>query len=337
MPCIDYAAAMAQGRAATREKRYDDAIRAFRSAVRRRPFDAAAWAEQGYAELLGGYDAHATLAFAKTRTKKAALLSAIWFNDAEAYAREGNGEWARIHYAVAASHGNQAAAAKLGAQSRCTATWDTNVPSLKVQKGWVQVLQAMPETMCAGKREPKTTEKEARKEACRDCGSGAGASLEESDNCEGKGPWRISNGYMNCHVFSLSIQPLGGNHFTVLDEGEPSLTPTSAGWKSVSDGGGAEFSPHSEWPRDETEHAECPPDDAKPEVEPGEPSAPVCGEAGEPTAVAFVPSVQRYYDKAGKGRIEVTIWAGSPQVTIAGNTATIQGAGCQEKVALSAE
>ncbi|WP_394830370.1 hypothetical protein LVJ94_28065 [Pendulispora rubella] len=341
MACIDYAAAMGQGRAATREKRYDDAIRAFQSAVRRRPFDASAWAEQGYAKLLGGYDAHPALAFAKTRTKKPALLSAIWFNDAEGYAREGKTELARVHYAVAANLGNQAAATKLGSQSRCTATWTTGIPSLGGHKGWVEVLQAMPATMCGEKREPKTTEKEARKEACRPCGSGAGASLEDGDNCAGAGPWHISNGYMHCSVFSAEIYPLGGNRFLVTEDNDFSGSRTSTGWKFNATSSAAEFIPQSEWPQDwpqdEKERAECPPGEAAPELEPDTASTSGCGGAGTPAVVAFEPSVQRYYDKSGKGRIEVTVWDGTPEVLITGNTATIRGGSCQEKVTLSSQ
>ena len=331
--CLTYEVAMARGRAATKDKRYARAIRAFVLAIRRRPFDASAWAERGYAELLAGRNASDSLTIARSRTKRPALLSAIWFNSAENAARQSRDDEVRIFYAIAASYGNRVAATKLGTQSRCTAAWDFRAESLQVSKGWTGALHAMPESMCAEQRAYKDNEAAAHKEACRGC-NGIGAMLDHENHCTGAEPWSVPNGFMGGRSFSVDIQPLGGNRFFVTTGDTPAPTKTSDGWSATYTEPDIEYSPRKEWPGSFEEGAECPVDDVKPELEPDVPSSPVSGEAGDEIAAGHGPETTKYYDKSGKARIEVTAWQGKPEVTFVGNTAKIRGAGCDATVPL---
>jgi hypothetical protein len=344
---------MARGRAATAGGHPGDAVGAFADALRVRPFDAEAWADRGYAELLAGVDPLVSLQVARSLTKKPALLSAIWFNEATAYARVGKPEDARIRFAIAASLGNRVAESKLAGQSRCTCTWTTRLDAIPLVRGWKAVLGAMPPAVCGeARKEAAATDAEARREACRACSGGADSPLDPGGHCEGPGPWTFSNGHMHCHDFVVTIQSLGADRFVVAP-GTPAVGGESdfVPFERVAGGGFARTTlapPAFDASVTQVMHAfdgeryvttsRAGADGACPIDMESEDGVELDGQmgCGWDAAVAPVrgPEVMEYWEDGGTGRFAVTAWNGRPTVTFAGKTAHVAGAGCDATVAL---
>ena len=333
--CPRYDRELAAGRRAVAAQRYEDAKDAYHRALHARPFAAEAWAEIGYAELLAGDDPRQRLAVARSLTKKREILAAAWFNEAKADARDRRPDAARLHYAIAAQLGNAVAVKKLGTGSTCTVTWTKTLASLPYVNGWRGVLAAMPPPTCDGDREKTApTPEAARKAACRGC---EGLSDPVSPfPCDGEGPWRIPNGHLQCHTFSVFIQPVGPGHFVVEGtEEDPPRYVVTPPWISREEQGPSPFDHDftmvsAQVVGDGKDDAGCPVDvSAEVNLE-----LPVHCQMGEALAPVQGPMLLRYWDMEGKGRLEVQVWQEKPEVTVGGGVAQISGAGCHETIRL---
>jgi hypothetical protein len=334
--CPAFAPSLERGRAETRDGRYESALAALEAAIAARPFSAEAWAERGYAELRAGRDdAIESLAIARSLTARKELLAAIEHNQAEAYARAGKIDDARLFHAVAAADGNRVSAAKLGGRSRCTATWETTgIEALNFARSWREVLARMPPAVCAEERRAQASEAAARREACRGCESLLDP-LGPSHGCGGAGPFVVPNGHMHCHNFSVTIQPVSRGRFRVDTTDAPTFEETPDGFRRTERTGG----PH------EARHTEVPAS-----VMGGAPAANGCrGDvtaevdlhvpehcmAGEARVAMRGPLVTTYWDDGGQGVLAVSAWHDPVTVTfLTPRKVRIDGAGCAETVDL---
>jgi tetratricopeptide (TPR) repeat protein len=119
-----YAAAVGAGRRATRDKRYDEAERAFDRALEQRKDDARALAERGYARLLANNPegAEEDLERALAGGVEPKLASQAFFNLGLVREKKGEDEPSRAAFAIADALSPSAAAkAKLAGRSACTA------------------------------------------------------------------------------------------------------------------------------------------------------------------------------------------------------------------------
>lgn len=193
-----YGPAMAAGRRATRAKKYDEAIGAFTTAVEKRPTDARARSERGYARLLGGdiAGAQVDLDAAKSLGAKPEVLAQIWFNLGLVHEKKRDAEAARSAFAISGSLAPSAAVeAKLAGKSRCTAekVLFAKGADLPLVKSWVE---AYKETFQEG---AASTEKEAKEAVCTavdwDAPNGPLGNNKPAD-CSGGGPWIVTRNYM---------------------------------------------------------------------------------------------------------------------------------------------
>lgn len=119
--------AVADGRKATREKRWADAEAAFTKALRARPADARTRAERGYARLLGDELDEAAQDFERALAGgvDAKLGGQVFYNVGLLREKRKQPESARAAFAISNALAPSAAAkAKLGAKSSCTADVD---------------------------------------------------------------------------------------------------------------------------------------------------------------------------------------------------------------------
>jgi hypothetical protein len=341
--CPDYAASLARGRALAGKRDFTAAIAAFDDAIRARPYDARARLERGRATAATGGDATSDVELARSLTMDRELEVEALLESARAQTAAKKPEKARLTYAIAAELGSKDAAAALAGQSRCTATWSTSgVPHAVIVKGW---LGALSERQLVGCEEPQpeaTTEAGAKNHVCRSCL--AGGAWHADNPCQGKGPYRIGMGYLHCSTFTTLLQPLGGGRF-YLDaaNGEP-LRAEGAGY-SLDVGKESDFAwTHGGFQNGEDtmfngvrwasttidlDPPECPIDSSA-EVELAHSSGCQSG----PGIALKGPHKRRWFDKNGKGVLEVAEHAGAVKVTLAGKVATLEGAGCRETVAL---
>jgi hypothetical protein len=341
--CPDYAASLARGQALSGRRDFAGAIVAFDDAIRARPYDARARLERGRATAVTGGDPSSDFELARSLTTDRGLELEALLESARAQTRAKKPEKARLTYAIAAELGSKDAMAALAGQSRCTATWSTSgVPNAVIVKGW---LGALSERQLVGCEEPHpeaTVEAEAKSHVCRSCL--AGGAWHAENPCQGKGPYRIGMGYLHCSTFTTLLQPLGGGRF-YLDaaNGEP-LRSEGAGYV-LDVGRESQFA----WTHGSFQNGEdtmfngvrwasttidvdppaCPIDSSA-EVE----LAASSGCQSGPGIALKGPHKHRWFDKDGKGILEVAEHAGAVKVTLAGKKATIDGAGCSEVVAL---
>jgi len=154
--CPPYAERLADGRKATAERRYGDAVAAFRDALLAAPFDASAHAELGYAMILAGNpdEAGADLDFAIAEADGPVKGVAL-FNMGLRFAEMAKGvgssprgdagamtateaiEWSRAYFAAAATLGSTAALRRLSGRSTCPAVRTvTGLSPLDIDATW---------------------------------------------------------------------------------------------------------------------------------------------------------------------------------------------------------
>jgi hypothetical protein len=329
------------------------ALEAFTEALRAQPLDARAWAELAYAAHLAGRDARGEFHVARSLTRDKTLLAQIWFNTALAEERHGAPEAARIALVLAEANGSTAAAQKLGAASRCAATWTTAPKSradLTFVRTWREALAA------SGPRcsvdPPPTTEADARRAVCTGCLDMLTPTTP--DACTGPGPWTIDLGAWQAHTFGVMVQPLPGGRMFVdpfIDEqGGVRLTPAGDALMretpaydeglttgmSLSEPGNPYVTNQDHWSDDAPAEGAgggtfCPPL-LKGEIEP--PRA-RCNQCFWPELPLDQPRQLHYYAPAtGRELLRIHVWNGDVKATVRGATATITGGGCQATVAL---
>ncbi len=134
-----YRTAMQEGRTQTRAKAYDAAIAAFGRALARRPNDARALAERGYARLLASDldGARTDLELARQRTQDPARLGPIWFNVGLVAEAAGNPDGARRAFALSNElRPGKAVAARLRGETVCTAEIDRTPVAASAFASW---------------------------------------------------------------------------------------------------------------------------------------------------------------------------------------------------------
>ena len=209
--CPDYEAAMRTGRARTATGDHQGAIEAFTLALRARPADARAWAELGYSAWLTGKDPTQSFIRARSLTHDRNLLAQIWWNTALFRERVGDAEGARLALVLAEANGSKPATGKLGAASRCAATWTTetkNDDHVTLACDWLEVLHDSNE--CVNRFDGIVTNADAKRRACLGC-----VALDrpgDTDVCTGPGPWTVDEGF---HGDRSIIQPLPGGRMYV--------------------------------------------------------------------------------------------------------------------------
>jgi len=178
-----YAAALGEGRAATRAKKYDDAVAAFDKALVAKPGDARALSERGYARLLAKDWAKATkdLERALEGTTDPDLMGPIYFNMGLVAEGKGDADAARVAFARSnAVKPTKAAQSKLDGKSKCVAVVDRKKVKATVAANVSAAYDAMKaayEKRGYVNDDPKPANDAAIKKAL--CESG----------CSGDGPW----------------------------------------------------------------------------------------------------------------------------------------------------
>jgi hypothetical protein len=351
--CPDHARGMAVGRKRAAAGDHQAALEAFTEALRARPFDARAWAELGYVAMLAGRDASGPLLLARSLTRDRALLAPVWFNEGLYRAQRGDAEGARLALVMAEANGSKPAADKLGAASRCAATWTTDAKVMEeatIVASWRDVLTASG-SMCVPDPAP-ATEAEARQAVCLGC-NGMG-SPGTTDLCTGPGPWTVPTGYMHFHIFRALIQPLtrGGFFVDTLSDGESGAEMEPAGPVlsrrvrpartqeiALAEPDEPRLTNSDHWSDDgPTDNA---PDDAgaycKPSLDADVPiERVICAQCFQPAAALLEPVELRYYaPRTGREILRLTVWNGDVRAAVANGVATISGGGCQATVTVA--
>lgn len=206
-----YLDALAEGRAAVRDKRYREAIAAFGRALGAMPHEPRALAERGQARLLAGdlEGAAADLQGAERLGPDDRLAAHLWFN--LGLIDEQRGEPARARSAFARSYllsPTPAIKARAGSGMACgvaiehrrRATGDVLSPRLVLATGWLDVYRQL----YGGGRDPRpgrepATDAEAKRSLCERDGA---------DRCAGHPPWVLTRhvnsalGELEDHVFA---------------------------------------------------------------------------------------------------------------------------------------
>lgn len=340
--CTDYTASMKRGRELTTTASWDEAIRAFDDAIRARPFDAEARYERGRARYANGHPALDDFRMARALTKDKDLerMALIFIAHVQADTKDPDG--ARLSLAIGAELGSAQAKTELGTRSTCTATWSSvGVRDARIVTSFTEALSSRALVGCESDAEP-ANDAEARRELCRTC---AGGTFSNDDPCTGPGPWLIPTGYLHCTTFHTLVQPLGARRMYVDPSGGEPLTKHAGGWVTTigDDGNGfawatGDFADGDErffngvrWANDTTDMREprCKLDGTA-DVETRMSS----GCQAAPGIQLAMPRHRRYFDKSGKGLLDVWEYAGTVSVTFKGKMATLTGAGCNEKIGL---
>jgi len=217
--CPDSVAAEGRARKAAREQRWDDAITAFDQAIRGRPVHARLRAERGFAylKLKSAERARQDFYDALALTKDERLMAEVWYNVGLADTALGDAEGARIAFVLAERHGSKAATAKLGAASRCAATWRVApAGEVPIARGWSALAAARGRPMCNLPALEPAAKPSARELACHGCGYG---DSDEGDQCTGDPPWMIASGYLHGQSFSFYVVPLAADTFFYSQRG----------------------------------------------------------------------------------------------------------------------
>ncbi len=182
-----YAAAIADGRAATKAKKYDAAIAAFDKALARVPGDARALAERGYVHFLAKHLdlAQKDLDRAVASTNDASVLGPAYYNLGLVAEARGNGDEARIAF----THSNslkptKAAKAKLEGKSTCVAAINRPDRKAKIVASVSDAYDAMKAAWTSKGYDPELSpmSKPTGDDAIRKV-------LCATDKCTGSGPW----------------------------------------------------------------------------------------------------------------------------------------------------
>jgi hypothetical protein len=244
--CPEYAAALARGRKATADGRFEQAILAFDDAVRAAPVDARARAERGWAYFRWGKAARALqdLENAKALTKDAALLGSIWFNLGLALEGLGKPDDVRIAFAASATHGSAAAKKKLGDGSTCPAAWRVlsgkDAGEGPIATSFAELAKERQVINCEVPPPPvgATQAQIDHNGACHGCGYGQ---KDEGDQCDAAGAGVVSSGYMHFHWHQFYIVPLDKDRWwyaNVVDSRDRPDVHVEAGYVVAKEGRG---------------------------------------------------------------------------------------------------
>lgn len=228
-----YLAAIAEGRKATRAKRYDAAQDAFGRALAARPGDPRAHAERGYAALLAGKldAADADLDRALKGGLDKELEASVHFNRGLVLEKRGDAERAAIAFATADQiQSTPARRAKANGRAYCSADATDAVMDIKVYEGWEQLRDAI---------DPIKDRGTARKSVCVSSFQHDGENADETV-CNGAPPWRVAHHYLMytwdewwLHPFGKSIVAVHGGR----SGSRPALCMTSPSYEASYEGG----------------------------------------------------------------------------------------------------
>ena len=323
----------------------------FDQALRAHPGDAAAWAELGYAALQTGQSPLVPLTHARALTHDRTLLAQIWFNEALFREKTGDAEASRAALVAAEANGSKAAAQRLGTASRCGATWKVpeKAEALAILGSWSEVLSALG-LRCLADDSSVATEAAAKSVACAGC---IDASQPGAGSCTGPGPWTVPTGATSTTAsgramllqVSRTVQPLPGGRFcidcgrVVRESGESLVSETLAplDWVTLPEEGAPVLRDDGAWSDD------APPDSGddgglhcRPDVQGAGFGS--CGGMGcggiDKSFPPAAPTELRYYTRAGKPRLVLTVYSGDVKATLHGDTAKVNGGGCDATVAL---
>jgi hypothetical protein len=347
--CPDHARALERARARAAAGDLDSALAAYDEAVRARPLDAATRVERARARMSKGLSAEKDIAFARSLTSDRSLLAAAWMLAAEAAAKDGDQEGERIALALAERHGAAEAARKLGAASRCTATWTTDVSDDVPLATSFRELAAAQQLVSCDAPAPRT-EAEAKRRVCRGCGN--------EDGCRGKPPWSIATGTMHFHSWSFFVELLrpglyyfenradGGGARARRLEGDVLAVDREGGEVMVVDGAFGDGSrevyvtARGFWSDEEPDEGEA--SDA------GAPCAPLLAAevklsnvlgagGGAPAIDVRGPMIRTYFDvRLRRPLLRLRTWDDGVRASFARDEASIRGAGCSGEVPLQA-
>lgn len=186
-----YSAAMGEGRAATRAKRFADAEEAFGKALAARPEDARARSERGYARLLDGALEKAEEDFqgALGRGVDGKLAGQVFFNIGLLREKKNEMEGARAAFAISNALSPTAAAkVKLAGRSTCTVDVQTGGSDvLEHASGWEELDRKIAPGKDLGS--PKAS-------VCVRSHT-AMADPDEKDVCQGPPPWTLNHHHLH--------------------------------------------------------------------------------------------------------------------------------------------
>ncbi len=157
-----YQQAMAQGRALTRQKRFDAAITAFDRAIEERRWEPRPYAERGYAKLLAGKYQEAEDDFrevSKVGGDQDPILKAqVWYNLGLAAEKQGDKRGALRAFLMSNDlHATKAAAKKVEKADVCAVDISEG-PSVKLLPNWLAVYDALHNTKPGDGGRPPTEE-----------------------------------------------------------------------------------------------------------------------------------------------------------------------------------
>jgi hypothetical protein len=350
---------MQEGRLATADRRYGDAVAAFTAALVTVPFDGPAHAELGYASLLLGNTKEAiedlTVA---ALVGDEATQTAAYFNLGLAYGDlqvpDGGVEivWrfdvgdtaaakelSRAYFAVAARRGSKAATSRLAGRSRCPAARIfTHIEPVVVASGWRDLARQQPGMVVGSPDAGLETEEKARRAVCAELEVARADSERKGDACGdlqvGK-EVSVLTGHQAFHNFETLLLPLPGGALaaeSVMGNGWSCRGGTGEIHLSLADGVIVEaedwvtsFASNLTW-------EECfgrP--DGEPTTTPGCPVMTHTGAASPCMCVEEVVHEVTYHDaRTGRGLLRLILLDGPVSARFHGNEVTIVGDGCGE-------
>jgi hypothetical protein len=311
--CPSYARGFARARRLAAAGDLACAIRAWDEALRDRPLDPVARAERGYPRMRAGEDPTTDLEIALGVAKEPGLRAQIWFN-LGLYAERADAERARVAFAVAERLGSTAATGKLGARSRCTATWTTR------PEADFPVLEGKP-------------------------------AAELRSRCSEGGPCTLETGSLHVHLFREYVEPMDGGrcyHEPMIDTDTPSPHGIDGDFLWVDIGGttdrsidgefagapeGVQVDAQGAW----SDRPVTDPDAAgacRPDLDAGVAlGVVVCAQCFQPAVRAPSPRHRFYFQlSARRPVLELDVTDGDVTATFAGGVATITGAGCEARM-----